>query len=149
MVMGIHSVTDYTVRTEAGDSEMYLLLRGVREGCPTSGILFTVYHAIVMRVLAARVPKVDAQCDVERPLPRGPPRPGQRAALKLSHLCFVDDTSFVTRRSEQKRVEELMAEVMLHFGLRIHPGKTERLLPGWVSGGAGEAEEGEPEWEAS
>ena len=40
----LHEKTEYTVRLPVGDSETYFLKQGVREGCPSSPIVFVAHH---------------------------------------------------------------------------------------------------------
>ena len=54
-LMGLHTQTEYVVRTQAGDSKPYKLLRGLREGCPSSCIVFNLLHNVVLRVLKKKM----------------------------------------------------------------------------------------------
>ena len=40
----LHEKTEYIVRLPVGDSETYFLKQGVREGCPSSPIVFVAHH---------------------------------------------------------------------------------------------------------
>ena len=50
MVMDLHETTEYAIRGKEGSSEPWVPDRGLREGCPSSPILFNVFHQAVMRV---------------------------------------------------------------------------------------------------
>ena len=46
---GLHESTKYRVKGREGVSEEWTPVRGLREGCATSPVLFNVYHQAVMR----------------------------------------------------------------------------------------------------
>ena len=52
VILDLHEATEYAVRGREGDSEVWVPERGLREGCPSSPILFNIYHQAVMRVAA-------------------------------------------------------------------------------------------------
>ena len=43
-LMDLHETTAYVVKGKEGDSDHWIPQRGVREGCPTSPVLFNVFH---------------------------------------------------------------------------------------------------------
>ncbi|CAK0880460.1 unnamed protein product [Prorocentrum cordatum] len=143
LVIGLHDVTFYVVRTAAGDSDPYCLRRGVREGCPTSGLLFTLYHAVVMAAILPKLPKTLVTYDPERPLPRAAPAAETKQTLVLDTLCFVDDTTALQEKRHCAATEQVVSDGLRAFGSLIHPGKTERYLPH----GAAPATGAEPAWQ--
>ena len=46
---GLHESTKYRVKGREGLSEEWKQVRGLREGCATSPILFNIFHQAVMR----------------------------------------------------------------------------------------------------
>ena len=50
LVMDLHETTEYAIRGKEGNSEGWVPDRGLREGCPSSPILFNIFHQAVMRV---------------------------------------------------------------------------------------------------
>ena len=49
ILRSLHEETEYSVRGRAENSESGRPLRGLREGCATSPILFNIYHSAAMR----------------------------------------------------------------------------------------------------
>ena len=47
VVIDLHEATEYAVRGKEGDSEVWVPERGLREGCPSSPILFNIFHQAV------------------------------------------------------------------------------------------------------
>ena len=50
----LHGGTSYRVRVHGGLSKVFVLERGLREGCPSNPVLFNIYHAAVMMGFRAR-----------------------------------------------------------------------------------------------
>ena len=50
----LHGGTSYQIRVHGGLSEAFVMERGLREGCPSSPVLFNIYHAAVMMDFRAR-----------------------------------------------------------------------------------------------
>ena len=48
VMIGLHKMTEYTTRTTGGVSEPFHLVRGLREGCPSSPGEFSLYHSHTM-----------------------------------------------------------------------------------------------------
>ena len=49
-IVDIHETTEYRVRGREGDSDPRIPERGLRESCPTSPVLFNIFHQVVMRI---------------------------------------------------------------------------------------------------
>ena len=54
VVQMLHGGASYKVRVHGGFSKGLVLERGLREGCPSSPVLFNIYHAAVMIDFRAR-----------------------------------------------------------------------------------------------
>ena len=48
-IKDLREATSYAIKTREGDSENWLPQRGLREGCPTSPVLFNIFHQVVIR----------------------------------------------------------------------------------------------------
>ena len=48
-LMDLHETTAYVVKGKEGDSDQWIPQRGLREGCPTSPVLFNVFHQAVIQ----------------------------------------------------------------------------------------------------
>jgi hypothetical protein len=53
----LHLLTEYTVKTDLGNSGLYSLLRGFREGCPSSCVCFNIVHNVALYLLQQKLPK--------------------------------------------------------------------------------------------
>ena len=54
VIQKLHGGTSYKVRAHGGFSSVFALECGLREGCPSSPVLFKIYHAAVMMDFRAR-----------------------------------------------------------------------------------------------
>ena len=55
VLKAIHEHTGMKVKIQGGTSTTYLPDRGLREGCPSSPILFNIYHDAVMQDFRSRM----------------------------------------------------------------------------------------------
>ena len=51
IIRTLHADTSYVVRTDNSNSEAFKLYRGVREGCPSSPVLFNIYHTVALKAM--------------------------------------------------------------------------------------------------
>ena len=58
--MDLHETAAYVVKGKEGDSDHWIPQRGLREGCPTSPVLFNVFHQAVIQ--AAERKPTKGQC---------------------------------------------------------------------------------------
>jgi len=119
----LHEGTLYTVRTNVGDSSTYKLGRGLREGCPSSCVLFNIVHNFGLQVLKDRLDGVGIHFEKGELL----------ESLTLKLVAFADDTTTIGKWTEQQASDRIVSEVFAEFGECIHPDKTEHMVAGeWV-----------------
>ena len=61
----LHGNTVYTVRLSTGDSSLYTLAAGVREGCPSSTTLFIAHHNTPLQQIGEEVECVHVRVSLE------------------------------------------------------------------------------------
>ena len=149
-----HETTEYTVKGREGLNEGWMPARGLREGCPTSPILFNIYHQAVMRqALEARGAEgreeksmvwkwmPESSFASERVRERGS---GEAKEIQIDCMLFADDTTVVRTKGEMdesvRRVKEVMGrweernnedkEEVLGFG--TEEGDEVRILGSWM-----------------
>ena len=136
---GLHSTTDYVIKTSLGQSTPYKLLRGFREGCPSSCAAYNIVHNVGLWLLT-KGPDAFSGIECQRAPSTAPlPRTGkwvdclQSQTVQCQLLGFADDTSALCRLSEAAEVEERMIKTFMELGEKVHPGKTERMAFGMSS----------------
>ncbi|CAK0833878.1 unnamed protein product [Prorocentrum cordatum] len=77
--------------------------RGLREGCPTSGILYTAFHNVVLRRLRGELrdeQRVYLRCNRDQPLPRATEQPDAHDLITfVAHLlACADDATMLARK---------------------------------------------------
>ena len=141
VIQMLHGGTSYKVRVHGGMSKIFVLERGLREGCPSSPVLFNIYHAAVMtdfrarRKEAASLGQMDegidwvAQVDGGLFRPRSSRKRG-RCQLRtvIGDVEFADDTVTCSVASFAPAVEQLFDDTLHDWSQRRNVGKTERLL---------------------
>ena len=143
VIVDLHEGTEYAVRGKEGNSESWVPERGLREGCPSSPILFNIFHQAVMRVAveerrkAAEVSgKEVGVCFSWVP---GSALPGERLWEKkhseavevwLELSLFADDTTVVGDVEELEEGVEVTKKVMSEFEEKNNDDKEESLVFG-------------------
>lgn len=140
IVRGLQTTTEYTTRTPLGDSEVYKLLRGLREGCPSSPVVFNFVHNAVLRYHLRKEEERGSGGGLHfrgggdrRPRLQGNQGPKfRKAAEEAIRVClklvgFADDTTLLERQShyEQRRAD--LTEDLAAWGETVHPGKWHHL----------------------
>src|SRR3989442_14294701 len=96
------------VRTVGGDSDPGALGRGVRQGCPISPLLFSIYAEVMM---------IEALEDMEAGVPVG----GQL----VSDVRFADDQDMVAgTEMESQRLMNKLNETAENFGMKMNIQRT-------------------------
>ena len=153
-LLDLHETTEYRVKGREGLREGWMPARGLQEGCPTSPILFSIYHQAVMRqALEARGADGREEKSVvwkwmpgssfasERVRERGS---GEAKEIRIDCMLFADDMTVVGTEGEMdesvRRVKEVMGrweernnedkEEVLEFG--TEEGDEVRILGSWM-----------------
>lgn len=145
VLRGLHETTRYEIQSPQGRSRPYMLKRGLREGCPSSCVVFNLYHSWVMRRVEVAVgAALGGGCfglTVQYDRTGGAPvhgvwaeklryqqrHPERLASEHFHRVLFAGDTTLATRERDRAATETAAADCMRLWGEYVHPGKTERL----------------------
>ena len=122
ILKGLHEETEYRVKGKNENSDAWRPLRGLREGCATSPILFNVYHSAAMRQAAEKRQQEAKERGMKvgiemswRPGNSIPPKSiGQAMKSKdketviLTEALSADDTTLYGERVEMKEGKEIV-----------------------------------------
>ena len=141
VVQMLHGGTSYKVRVHGGFSKVFVLERGLREGCPSSPVLFNIYHAAVMMDFRARRKEASSQGMMDEGIdwvaqvdgglfrPRSSRKKGRfQLRSVLGDVEFADDTVTCSSSSHAAAVEDLFDSTLQDWSQRRNVAKTERLL---------------------
>ena len=140
IIEGLHTMTNYSIRSKQGTSDEFTLARGLREGDPSSCCLFNMFHANSMRdfttqATAEGFPGIELLMKQQ-----GGPRLGRKPKsctveganseniLRIFEIMFADDTNLLTTKSQHQRLENLLESVLLNWGQTVHPDKWDRII---------------------
>ena len=139
-IKDLHESTTYKVRGKEGMSEEWIPARGLREGCPSSPILFNIYHQAVMRVAKVEREKAAVASGrvagvVMKYVPGSAfPHEGswekdnsEAIEVKIDKNLFADDTTILGNKSEIDEGVEKVKEVMGWYEERNNDDKEEVL----------------------
>ena len=140
---GLHELTTYKVKGREGYSKPWLPNRGLREGCPTSPVLFNIYHQAVIRNAEEARRGAIQERDEEPGIPwkyvPGSNFPSinlwerynsEASRLYITCSLFADDTTILGLQGEMETGVNEIKEVMKEFEEKNNEGKEERLIFG-------------------
>jgi hypothetical protein len=144
VLQALHDHPSYQVKSPEGLGEFYKMLRGFREGCPSSPVCFNIFHTFPIKVFRGlvwsdEVPVFTSQVgrNLASATRHGPPRdrPGkddgpaaaETLTFQLLELLFADDTSVFQKLTKFRDTEATLQQVLARWGEDLHSGKTERL----------------------
>lgn len=142
-LMDMHETATYRVKGKEGSSESWNPQRGLREGCPTSPVLFNVFHQAVMRQGEEARRHEAAEAGMETGLEwhwlPGGGFPGQKLwekynseaqSMRISSLLFADDTTMVGTEEELRGGVAAVKRVMGEFEEKNNEDKEEEHMFG-------------------
>lgn len=138
---GLHEKTAYKIKGAREYSSSWTPVRGLREGCATSPVLFNIYHACAMRGAKTQRDKEAGRRETEAgirwqwiPGNSLPPRDVNKArdnshaeTIVIQESLFADDTTLIGYEQEILEGKEVVKRSMLEFEEKCHDGKEEVL----------------------
>ena len=133
----LHEVTSYKVKGNKEVSSEWIPQRGLREGCPSSPMLFNIFHQITIRAAekqrednGIRITYVPGNtCMTQR-------RDKQNAEAKhidLKYALFADDTTILSNRESMDVARDTTKRVMGLFEEKTNDSKEENITLGKTS----------------
>ena len=148
VVKDLHETTTYKVKSREGQSEPWTNNRGFREGCPSSPVLFNIFHQVVMRI-ATKKRKLNAEAMGEEMglsykwVP-GSSFPNEKRwetsqnseakRIRIDKGLFADDTTKIGKKRELEEGLRITKEVMNSLEERNNDEKEEVIYFGEEEG---------------
>jgi len=137
----LHEHTGYRVRIHEGESSRYIPDKGLREGCPSSPVLFNIYHDVVMEDFRARraeaaeranrTPGINWEVKIDGKVVHNywdrEHLTDRTEQITIGDFGFADDTGIVGEVEEAYEAEKILCQTMQDWREKMHPGKTEGL----------------------
>ena len=141
ILQALHNHTEMKVRVHGGISSGYIPDRGLREGCPSSPVLFNIYHDAVMEDFRTRratraqnseqIPGIEWEAKIDGKLTKRfsvRTQAGQETRTDiLGDMGYADDTAILGEAEEVMAAEKLFTHVLQEWEEKVHPTKTEGL----------------------
>ena len=114
LLQHLHSDTIYRCRNSLGTSEPYQLQRGLREGCPSSCMVYLMFHNAVLRDYVSHVDALGGStvtfvtCDT-RHLYTSIREEWETVVARM--VCFADDTTLLERETATLSRKRLVTRV--------------------------------------
>ena len=141
--MDLHETTTYCVKSQHGVSSSWTPERGLREGCPTSPMLFNLFHQMVIEIAERKRRQLGNQngqkVGIEWNWLPGGKLPSnnqygrynsETQKTNITMSLFADDTTILGTREELPRGCEAIKEVMTSFEEKNNESKEEKLVFG-------------------
>ena len=139
VLKALHDHTRFMVFAHNGYSDAWFTERGLREGCPSSPILFSIFHHCVLLTFRARrlvrarelgcapglawAYKVDGR--IARP---GKAKRSSRGVVQVVLGEYADDTALLGHLNELKFAEHIFTQTLADWEQSEHVGKREKLV---------------------
>ena len=144
VIMDFHETTFYKIKSREGTSKSWVPQRGLREGCPSSPVLFNIFHQVVMRQGAkAKKRKADetglevgiSYCWIPGstfPSSVKWEKSGNSEAkkIKIDKGLFADDTTIADKKKELEQGVQETKKIMNKFEERNNDDKEAQLILG-------------------
>lgn len=141
VLKALHEHTKLQVFIHNGYSSSWLTDRGLREGCPSSPILFNLFHTFIMRTFRARRATLAAQHSLPPGLPwdfkvdgrltrTGNAKLSSRGvqSVCLGDVEYADDTQIYGFEEEVTLAEQLFEKTLIDWEQQENTDKRERLI---------------------
>ena len=139
----LHETTEYRIKSREGESEGWKPERGLREGCPSSPILFNIYHQVPMRIATKNRKRKAEEMNTEMGLvfkwipgsffpntDKMERMNSEAKRVKIDKGLFADDTSKLGKQKELEEGVRITKEAMARLEERNNDDKEESLLFG-------------------
>ena len=141
VLRALHEHTTFMVQIHDGFSEPWFTERGLREGCPSSPILFSLYHhAVLLTFRARRLLSAESlgqqaglvwSFKVDGNITRSGRAKGVSQGVwstTLGDIEFADDTALLGEVEELASAELIFTQTLRDWGQQEHPEKREKLI---------------------
>ncbi|CAE7493888.1 unnamed protein product [Symbiodinium sp. CCMP2592] len=141
VLKALHNHTSFRAFVHNGYSTAWLTERGLREGCPSSPVLFSIFHHAIMLTFRGRraraaessggTPGITWSYKVDGKLVRsGHARHSSRGVKSsvVGDVEFADDTALLGWVEELRVAEQLFVQTLRDWEQEEHRGKREKLM---------------------